>query len=376
MRAFNIPQLDGLRFVAFLMVFAFHSLPKTGSSYPLVGDAAALVVRGGHFGVDLFFALSSFLITTLLLREIESTGRLNVRAFYIRRALRIWPLFFAFLLFGTFFSGLIGLQQLEGSAAAAYLLFAGNWWVALNGAFSRQFFDHLWSLCVEEQFYLLWPPVVRRMGRRGIRLSALGLVALGLVSRAAFVALDFNDISIWTATLTRVDAIGVGILLATLPLPRYSGWIDLVWGVGLIIAGTAVSEIGLGWTTLAYLMVAVGCGGVVAGAIRLPAPPAWLVYLGRISYGLYVFHMLCLVLVMAHVPTGRPLPMLAGVGASLVLTILTASLSYQLYEKPFLKLKRRFEIIRSRSINAAPDAEELKPAPLPPLPEIGPRPVA
>src|SRR5688500_16368284 len=128
------PELDVLRFFAFFLVFLSHTVPGDEAFWaqtPVAGAAAGLIVglaAGGAFGVDLFVALSSFLITTLLLREREAGGTVDVKAFYVRRVLRIWPLYFVFMLVITpMMSYVLADESMPLKYTVAFLLLAGNW---------------------------------------------------------------------------------------------------------------------------------------------------------------------------------------------------------------------------------------------------------
>jgi peptidoglycan/LPS O-acetylase OafA/YrhL len=168
----RIPELDGVRAVAVLLVMLFHI------AYP--------AMPGGWVGVDIFFVLSGFLITSILLNEHEATRRIDLKAFYIRRARRLLPaVTFLLLCYGTF---LIAIGQSIRKAAVAFAathLYAVNWLMAFDAPVDFGPFYHFWSLSIEEQFYLLWPLsligllAVRRVRRR---IPILLMTAAGLIS--------------------------------------------------------------------------------------------------------------------------------------------------------------------------------------------------
>ena len=169
MERYYRPELDVLRCFAFLMVFASHTVP--------VSTAA-----GGAFGVDLFFTLSSFLITTLLLRESSVCGALDVTAFYLRRVLRILPLYFGFLLAATTLArSLVPDENLPLKYVVAFALLCGNWACVLWG-YPHSVASPLWSVSIEEQFYLCWPLIMRRWAHR-LTMVAVGLVVVSFVTR-------------------------------------------------------------------------------------------------------------------------------------------------------------------------------------------------
>jgi peptidoglycan/LPS O-acetylase OafA/YrhL len=365
---FYRPELDGLRFLAFALVFLHHSVSNASEPAlariggPWFADAFAATIRAGAYGVDLFFVLSSFLITELLLRELDKTGRLDVRSFLIRRALRIWPLYFTFLaVVGWILPHAIGFPQpLDGATAAAFVFLLGNWACAVGG-YPASPAAPLWSVSIEEQFYLAWPAVVRFGGTRVLPWIAAAMLGIGSASRLLFLALGLPHPWTWCATPTRLDPIAIGILLC-LGLRR--GKVAAPSGVGRL-ALALVGAAALWWAGFlmdpgqppsallalaGYPAVAIGAGLLLLAALGsrgFLAAPA-IVWLGRISYGLYVFHELA-------IRTSRiglealglsvrftPLPALA-------LTIATAAVSYRLLESPFLRLKERFAHVLSRA---------------------------
>jgi peptidoglycan/LPS O-acetylase OafA/YrhL len=370
MARYDRPELDALRFIAFALVLSFH-LPDylpLAAGRPWIADALTM----GAFGVPVFFLLSAFLITELLAREREGRGKVNVTTFYGRRVLRIWPLYFAVLL------GLTALQRWRpdvGPATldqfAAFALFYANWHIAMNGWVAGPL-DPLWSISVEEQFYLLVPVLMALGGRRaitGLALTALA-AAYGTIWLYA-VHPTVGDNGQWTNGLVQGQFFAAGCLLSNLLRGRLPGW---RWPTRLVLlaAGAAAWLIAIGvcgvkswdprsptpWLAMAgWLLVLGGTVAVFLSALGLDArraPPA-LTYAGRISYGLYVFHALVLHLVFHQV-----LPALdgwragfsatlagrgAGLVAALVLLGLAAHLSYRFFETPFLRLKTRLAVV-------------------------------
>ena len=181
------PELDGMRFIAFLLVYLFHQ----GIPWPvlarLVGDTATRRLQeNGGYGVQLFFILSGYLITTLLLREEARYGRIALRAFWIRRILRIWPLYYLIVLIGFFVIFPFGPQFTVASFLATlkthflpFVLFLGNWSMLLINPIPSDSLSVLWSVCVEEQFYLIVPLLIALVMPR-FRIALVGLVAAWL----------------------------------------------------------------------------------------------------------------------------------------------------------------------------------------------------
>jgi peptidoglycan/LPS O-acetylase OafA/YrhL len=365
---FYRPELELLRFVAFLMVFMSHVIPvHEGSPHLLVALKAS-----GKLGVPLFFMLSAYLITELLLRERAATGSLNARAFYIRRMLRIWPLYFFALFTGFFFLHLVPHQKMPIAELIACVFMAGNWYSAFFGAFPPGM-GPLWSISVEEQFYLLWPSVIRTANERGIWVAAM---AAWLLSQIAIVALCLLHapiwFAVWTNSMTHLQYFGLGAMVS-LALKHKRLIIGptlkraaILLGAALLLAAnyyfdttTNSGTASLGRTYPGYLITGIGAALLLLGTIgvrvsRLLDPAVWL---GKVSYGLYVYHMPCVlfsVVVCAklfHIRTpSDPQLYLFVFAAGLPLTIATSVLSYRYLEAPFLRLKERFTIVRSRAV--------------------------
>jgi peptidoglycan/LPS O-acetylase OafA/YrhL len=348
---FYLPQLDGLRFLAFAAVFYRH-LGETivrfeGKSWwQATLDAGAL-------GVDLFFVLSSFLITSLLIREKEQTGTVHVPAFWLRRILRIWPLYFLVV-------GLAAvIEQPPGAYIVGLLFFVMNW-VSLARQFTSQTVTGiLWSVSIEEQFYLCWPLVVRWLPRRGLAWLCACLIGLALATRGWILhsSATSNYGVIWINTFARLDPIALGGLVALFwpdhgfRLPKVTRPAVLV-GVALILVGMQRQ-----WPLFptlhssaiwVYLATALLLGGAMF--VTVATPPGglghpWLVYLGRISYGLYVIHYAVIVAV-----GGLDLRWFWRIPLILGLTFGLAALSYRFLEEPFLRLKGRFTYVRSAPV--------------------------
>jgi peptidoglycan/LPS O-acetylase OafA/YrhL len=281
--------------------------------------------------------------------------------FYLRRMLRIWPLYYSFLGLIVYL-GSVGWESPMGGYLWPYLLLAGNWACAF-WSFPFTNAAHLWSVCIEEQFYLFWPLAVRWLTARRVAAGAWLMIGSSVFYRILMTLWEIHYPAIWTATLTRLDSLAAGILVAALlgdRLPRLSSARRLLLFGGGLLLWLAVLELwplaadpALGAAIIGYPAIAAGAAAMLVAAIR-PAGerPGWLgsrplVYLGRISYGLYVFHTLVLGLIRQLLPGLGRESWPTGL-VSLAATIAVASLSYFLLERPFLKLKERFAAIRSR----------------------------
>jgi peptidoglycan/LPS O-acetylase OafA/YrhL len=365
--SFYRPELDVVRFFAFLSVFVYHTLyypldHLVGRGVPVwLTKLQVCISRGGAYGVDLFFVLSAYLITELLIREKEERGSLDVKSFYIRRILRIWPLYYFFVPFAAFVPFLNPVHAFTLRYLLPFLLLSGNWSTIIFGPPLSAALP-LWSVSVEEQFYLLWPPIVARLSRRNIVFTALSMILLANVTRVVVLLLHGIGWSVWANTLARLDPMAAGILLAVLlcggaPKIGYGLRLALIVCGVLCIALTghfaAPWGDGLPWlgTLVSYPVVAGACTAIVFATIGIGVRLRPLEYLGKISYGLYVYHQMCIWITdkILHVPNGV-LHMCLREVVALGITVVVSAVSYAVLEKPFLRLKRKFAYVDSRPV--------------------------
>jgi peptidoglycan/LPS O-acetylase OafA/YrhL len=346
----RVAEFDGLRAIAVTLVMIFHT---TRTEF-----------AGGWIGVDIFFVLSGFLITSILAREFDDTSSIKFGQFYIRRALRLFPalalmlaLYAAIVLpFTTDFS-----RYFEAIIAAA---FYGMNWIRAFQIDAEGHIGHTWSLAVEEQFYLVWPLVLifamKRGGRPLAFKVALALVAAVAIWRmyltesgavpirtyagfdtradALFIGCAFALISLssdLTALATRTVAIPIAVIMAVSFLTPW----DTRW---LALGGSTVIA-----TCAAWLLVA--CLNEPKGLFFSLLRSAPIQYCGRISYGIYLWHAMMASLLSNSRYHFSPLLI------SLIVppvTLIIATASFFLIEKPFLKLKERFEPIGDHEGNA------------------------
>jgi peptidoglycan/LPS O-acetylase OafA/YrhL len=383
---FYHPELDVLRFVAFLAVFIHHALPREASHYlgaglsPIATQWLLTAKEAGAFGLDLFFALSSYLITDLLLREYANRGGFSISAFYVRRALRIWPLYFTFLAATIFVIPTILPRENFGAIyIASFALFVGNWVCAVQGLpFSVA--SPLWSISVEEQFYIGWPLLLRFFGIDRLKQLAIGMLALAVATRILLAVFSVEHPAVWCNTLARLDPIALGAILAFVlggRMPQMKSVLRLALGgvafASWLLVARYLTHDGVR-SVFTYLLSALASVmllvAVLQGNVRiLNIPPfSWVVYLGRISYGLYVFHLFALALVtkLLFVPLlGIPLQFESRLIFAFLLTVAMAAASYRWLELPFLRLKKRFthvpahepirEVVRTRPMTNQPD---------------------
>ena len=342
------PELDGLRGVAVLLVVVHH----TGQLlWPSRADRLA---PGGFLGVDLFFALSGFLITVLLLADGDRFGRVRLGAFAGRRVRRLVPALAALLATAAVLA--LTDQTYEARAVrnsfVTVLTFSHNW--ALVDGWNVSL-GYLWSVAIEAQFYLLWGIAVAlavRFGRRPVRVLA-AVALLGVVSVFAWRWVRFDGgepgFLLYLSTFARLDAPLVGALAGVVAvtgwLPAFRGRVAAVAGaVGVLaVVGAAMTVKGLdgfvqGWFTVVAFGAAVGVLAAVRadpdGHWRRVLRARWLVGAGVISYSLYLWHFVVFDVLRDHSDTWRaPVRAAVGVGVSVVLAVL----SYRLIERPFLR---------------------------------------
>jgi peptidoglycan/LPS O-acetylase OafA/YrhL len=352
-------SLDGLRCLSIVMVIWHHSSAQAHGSG-----------LRGYLGVQLFFVISGFLITTLLLRERAVNGRIALASFYARRTLRIFPLYYAVLLLYVVVVYLAKPQTAEDvqsrqdffSNLPYYATYTSNWMVNLR--FDRRvIFYFAWSLATEEQFYLFWPSVVRTSRRWFVPLAVAALLIVVNQSSGQLVRQGLlGSSSLFTEIIASISTpILLGCILACV-LHRPAGF------------RAAYRVLGAKWSAPMALCA------LFIGACRHELPDdfvgclmTWLVgacciredhllkpmlanpiarYVGSISYGMYLLHMLALNVVRRVLPSYLQLPPLLF-PLALGVTIAVASISFRFYERPFLRLKNWFRVQPKRPDHAA-----------------------
>lgn len=362
---FYRPELDCLRFFAFLAVFLHHSLSGDATYYAAhhipFGVLIASAVSAGRFGVDLFFLLSAFLITELLLREQERFGRVDLRSFYVRRILRIWPLYFLGILIAVILPLIDSQEYFPGRYGLAFMFMVGNW-IGLLGLPVHSVMWSLWSVSFEEQFYLLWPAFISRARRESVLLAAVAVLfaAAAIGRQALFIHARelHSELAIFTCSLTRLDPIALGIVTAVLLRRRQPSFrvlsrtVLLAGGLALWLAAGYYYKLSRGFMLLGYPAMTLGAWFIFLSNFGFPFAPRALRYAGKISYGLYVFHMLAIY--WAFNLMGGQLHsfdrFLLYWILSLSLTVVMAAVSYRFFESPFLRLKEKFARVKSRPV--------------------------
>jgi peptidoglycan/LPS O-acetylase OafA/YrhL len=360
-------QLDGLRAFAVIFTMVTH--------FTLSREGLLALIPWGWMGVRLFFVLSGFLITGILLRTRPEEGRAGaLRIFYCRRFLRIFPIYYA----TVFLTTLVNIRPMRQTFFWHLLYLSNIYGAYLQPAASPS--SHFWSLAVEEQFYLIWPCLMFFLPRRWLLKAMIAAVAIGPATRLIGTLIHLEPSGI--GPLAFFDTLGMGAILAYLweygsadavrKLSRVSLWIGLPLTVLLFTAYSEKAQwLGMQWLTfpvlfdlaLAFLFTWL----VSAAAQSIRGPAGWLLewkpvnYLGRISYGVYVLHafmpvVLFYVLKWTHFPLSNH-----GLVRFLVLaamSIAAAAFSWHFLESPINRLKRYFEYQRPREEQTPAEAEQ------------------
>jgi peptidoglycan/LPS O-acetylase OafA/YrhL len=369
----HLPALDGLRGLAILLVLMNNLYPGYPARY--ADRIAYLVSNTGWSGVDLFFVLSGFLITGILY---DSRGtRRYFLTFYARRFLRIFPL--AYLYLALIFLVVAHVAQLPPHEARDlasgewwYWAYLANWKIAVHGIGSQLEPTMFWSLAVEEQFYLLWPLVVALLDRRRLVALCIAMIVAALALRIGWHILDTakqGREALYVLTPARMDGLAMGALLAIglrdeNAAARIRRWskpllfaaltvvaLLFVWRKGLLASDTVVQTVGysvivVGAAALLVLSVGARAGSPLGRVFTHPV----MRFFGRYSYGIYVFQGLVRFVAWPR-PYVKDPPLIFGSqipAASAICIVLSgvtvgiAVLSWKLYERHFLSLKRHF----------------------------------
>ena len=394
----NLVSLDGLRGLAILMVMFTHSVDSIPPGRSAVNQAVLHSFSLGWAGVDLFFVLSGFLITGILLDTRECSN--YFKSFYCRRALRIFPLSYSFLLIAFLvFPYIVQPDWLPIPADRwLYPCYLMNWHVLWKDHFHGLVVGHFWTLCVEEQFYFIWPMIVLAV-RPKLLLRFVLLMEVAIVSgRAGWVWSHGPSTTLGFATITRMDGLILGaacaLVVRRFQLPRrVTGmlpWIGALWLSGFVVgyqvAGDKLRESFVYSTGVVFL--AIGFSAILLYAVLTDSEPtrlqAWLrcrplTRLGKYSYGIYVFHVPLFYFgrrFALHLPGTMQETLWAGyllVAVQFVISYVAASISYTCFERHFLSLKDRFKPEYRAQLGRLPDPRGFSPSSIGHVPAKGGR---
>jgi peptidoglycan/LPS O-acetylase OafA/YrhL len=359
----HMPGLDGLRGIAVLGVIIYH-LPD-GATSSLFGKLIAHAARLGWVGVDLFFVLSGYLITGIL---IDARGRPHYfRTFFGRRALRIVPVYVAFLLFSLWVSSPLGTSTIDAAARLHHL----QWWywtyllnvyIALHGFTSIASGTlHLWTLAVEEQFYLLWPVAVLLLTSRALPRVALACLVVAELCRIVVVVLGWEGQVNYVLLPTRMDTLAAGAFLACAErdlglaekVRRWRFQIVLVSGAALLLPLLRDYTLdGQLWLTQLVGLPALALLSAMA-VLHASRSEGWLAspplrFVGKYSYGMYIWHGVIIAAIARYTDLLYPREpfnvalfyYLMSIAAAVAASMAIAFLSWYLIERPFVRLKR------------------------------------
>ena len=348
----HMPALDGVRAVAILIVMVYHLEWLIPDLHPYV--------KGGFLGVDVFFVLSGFLITSILLSEREKTGEISLKNFYVRRCLRLIPAFWLFLV-GIYFFGSFLLPKFQAGLVYGRndflyaLTYTMNWFSATNPGFDSNL-NHSWSLAIEEQFYIIWSLILfwavsAKWKHNQILFLTIGLIAFLCVSRAIRAGMGTDWRILYYSTDTRIDSLLMGCAASMLFVWKVfpcdvtkRRWFKLLLlasvigstvmlfsfsheNSGLYIAGLPVFTISI---AVMLYWLASGENTAIHKLLSMTA----MRWIGSISYSLYLWHYLVYEYAKKEfIPSGSQIFVAVGLAFAM------AAVSYYLIEKPFLRLK-------------------------------------
>lgn len=361
-----MPALDGLRGIAVLLVFFFHV-----SEFAWTTEAAGLsagiqaISHAGRVGVDLFFVLSGFLITGILYDTRESPSRF--RTFYARRTLRIFPLYYFALI--TLFLASLALSSIQTPTSAAQIF---NWTYTSNFQMAGHGWDAqtvatqpFWSLAVEEQFYLLWAPIVFLSPRRFLLAICFAGIVAAFVVRLLLIGASL-ELGAYMLLPARMDALLIGAVIALAPRSevKVPGWLagrrnQAVIAIAALVLIAMLRAFVWQATAMAAAkstLIAIGFGVVLVAALGTGANPfaramelPLLRFFGRYSYSIYVFHVAVIVCLLGIIDlngfsrTKSSLPALLVFSViALAVTVLVALITWNIIEKHFIAMQRKF----------------------------------
>lgn len=350
------PELDGLRFFAFLFVFIHH--------HSLFSN----IKTNGWVGVDLFFVLSAFLFTKLLITEYSKTRKISFKKFYIRRIFRIWPVYFLFIGFSVALYFLLNgtLSSYIAMRIVGLIAFSDNIMTAIYTWNPLPYTVHLWTIAYEEQFYIFVPIIiyflVRSSNRTKLSFIIVFFILFNLI-RLIIIANTTDSTSIIVMLpITRFESLFLGIIVG------FNGFNFMLKKINSLVIGL----IGIlffvliylpplfnpsYWIIIQYTFVGLSTSMILFSVLNnnfLKTLFSYkiFVFLGKRSYGLYVYHLLgngIATYMISHVSV-LPSNSYFSFIYSLTITVVLSIISYRVIETPFLKLKKKFEVIISRPI--------------------------
>jgi peptidoglycan/LPS O-acetylase OafA/YrhL len=347
----HLKGLNGLRAIAAISVVMSH----TGVAE--FGLVQTLSTSFAKYAVTIFFALSGFLITYLLFTEKKKTG-IDIKKFYIRRVLRIWPLYFTYLLAAVITIYFFNPGKLPGSLAY-YIFFAANIPTLLDSHLPH--LSHYWTLGIEEQFYLFWPWIVKKADRvlRALIIFTIAFIIVKIFFWYIY-AHPGNTKPLYINSILRFECMSFGGIAAILCIQGHRLFLRVVthrvteilcW-IGLL---AMIIDKYLVPQSLSLDLAALIAVGLIVNLSFNKKPlisfeNRFFDLLGRLSYGIYIIHPLVIfyfAMALSHFKTGAAIRPFVVYGGTILLTILIAWLSYEFFEKGFLRLKDRYATVKN-----------------------------
>lgn len=375
------PNLDGLRFISFFVVFLYHCdlsiFSYLQDSHPKAHAAITFLFRHGNLGVNFFFVLSGFLITYLLIKEKELKGNIHVGNFYVRRILRIWPLYYLCLVIGfvafPLFKQLTHEPMTETAHLPYYIFFAANFdylhtWPVKPTAL---ILSVLWSVAVEEQFYLTWPLILRLVPIRKFKFVFPSIILLSLIFRSFYTDSTEADHAVrYFHTFSLIGDMALGGLFAYLCsyenkfkhfiVHLSKGGIILIWVGALLLSLFKHVIFPCGFPIIfERFIIAIFFGLIIVeqnyakNSFVKMSRFKTITKLGGYTYGLYCLHLLGMYITAKitdkfHLDQTSLLISILTAIAALIFSIGISLLSYHCFEKWFLQIKSRFAVIVSK----------------------------
>ncbi len=368
-------NLDIFRFIAAFMVVVAHGFEGWHGWFGLphfmsTGDYKTFSFWGGvlnrgimnlGFGVDIFFLISGFLITYLLIKEREETNQISLIKFYMRRFLRIWPLYYLLIAIAPFL--ISWLDEQESPNYLMNILFLNNFHAITTEKWTYPF-AHFWSICVEEHFYLFWPLLIKFTPKRHL-LNLFYLIIIASIGFKCYVALTNQHawMTLYLHTFSRMDGLALGSLVGYLhyqkPLKINIPYFSRILIYSLFIFCFFIDNLMNYDDFFLAVFKKFFYLGIVGFAMYnyLFNPDArWKIqkknfihYLGKISYGTYMYHNVVILIIIKKILINHNINNIyAYTGILLGSVIIIPIISYEFFEKPFLKLKRKYEVIATR----------------------------
>ncbi len=349
--------LNALRFLSAFAIIIYHSTGGFLDHYP---SAIKMFNHNLQLGVDMFFMISGFLIVYLLLVEKTTHVRISLWKFYTRRILRIFPLYYLIVGLGYFLYHSSN-PEIDFSK---YLYFSGNFWMIGTNNWTVSILNPLWSLCIEEHFYLLIPCLLAIIPLNKANYLFISIIIASIIFRCyATLTVQYNWMTIYCHTLSRCDLIAIGGLLAYyyhkgVVMPKISApyILMMVLYLGLIMTIVDTTDYSnmnyalfkkyLFVLPMFFIFISVVLNGYKSIRLQKIIDHPFVNYMGKISFGLYMYHSLIGDYVSKVAFINKSLPL--KIVAVSCFTMLIATLSYELFERQILKLKGRFETVKTK----------------------------